>query len=77
VQRRAIDIAIHRDGADAQFAASANDTHRDLAPVGDQYFLEHFKCPAARNITTLTGAMLLLAGADCASAGWQLARGRL
>src|SRR5690606_29677500 len=40
VQRLAVCIGVHRHGANtAQLAAGADHAHRDLAPVGDQNFL--------------------------------------
>ena len=40
VQRLAIDVGEHRDGGDLLLAAGAEDTHGDLAAVGDQNFGE-------------------------------------
>ena len=41
VQRAAVHVRIHGHGGNAQFAAGADDAHGDLAPVGDEDFLEH------------------------------------
>ena len=41
VQRCAIHVAVHRDGAHAQFPASALDAHGNLAAIGNQYLAKH------------------------------------
>ena len=41
VQRSAVDVAVDRHGANAQFAAGAQDAHGDLTAIGDQDLLEH------------------------------------
>ena len=42
MERGAVDIGIDGNGRDADFAAGANDAHRDLSAIGDQNLLEHF-----------------------------------
>ena len=41
MQSGAIHIGIDRRGEDSQFAAGANDPHRDLSPISDENLLEH------------------------------------
>jgi hypothetical protein len=41
VQRCPVRIRIHGDRGYAQLATRSRDTHRDLASIGDQEFLEH------------------------------------
>jgi len=36
VERVAVDIAVHRDRADAEVVAGADDAERDLAAIGDE-----------------------------------------
>jgi hypothetical protein len=38
VQRRAVDVRIHRHGADAHLAQSSDDADGDLASIGDEDF---------------------------------------
>src|SRR5262249_15418355 len=40
VERLAVRLRVHGDGGDAELAAGPDDTHRDLAAVGDEDFLE-------------------------------------
>jgi hypothetical protein len=41
VERMTVGVGVDGDRLDAQFGAGAHDADSDLAPVGDQYFLEH------------------------------------
>jgi len=41
VERFAVDFTEYGDGADAKFAAGAQDAHGDLTTIGNQDFLEH------------------------------------
>ena len=43
VERGAIHVAIHRNGAHTEFAAGAHDAHCDFTAIGNQDFLEHFR----------------------------------
>ena len=50
VWRVAIELGVDRDRADPELLAGADDAHRDLAAVGDQYLREH---GAAQDFTFL------------------------
>ena len=41
VQRRGVGRRVHRDGADAELAAGADDADGDLAAIGDEDLVEH------------------------------------
>jgi len=43
VQRGAVGIRKNRNAGDVHLTQRANDAHRDLTPVGDQYFSEFGK----------------------------------
>jgi hypothetical protein len=47
VQRIAVEIGVHGNRRDPEFAAGPNDTNGDLAAIGYQYFGEHAPTVAA------------------------------
>ena len=42
VERAAVGLGVHRDGADLELPERAEDPDRDLAPVGNEHFREEF-----------------------------------
>ena len=64
MQGFAIELGVHGDGADAQLAGSAYDTHGDLAAVGDEDLLQHGCQCTCLGASTTPGRRRVAAGLD-------------
>ncbi len=65
VQGFAVDITEDGDGANAQFAAGAQDAHGDFAAIGDQNFFEHGWFATQRDFSTRSGETALAVRLAC------------
>ena len=80
VQRVAVEVGVHGDGANAQLLAGADDTDSDLAPVGDQDLGEHganLRCGVVAAETPSLGARAraALGGTRFADVRWVASTG--